>query len=77
MMLVNTSGVGRISPFSATAIISVSANDYPYGLFSFSSKPLLVSESVGEVNVTITREFGATGTVAVDYMTLSLPVADK
>lgn len=82
MVLVNASGVGRINPSTANAVITVAANDYPYGLFSFSTafRPLSVTESVGEVTLVVSREFGSTGTVTVDYMTVSsqtLPLSDK
>ena len=82
MVLVNASGVGRINPSAADAVITVAANDYPYGLFSFSAafRPLTVTESVGEVVLTVSREFGSTGTVTVDYMSVPsqmLQLTDK
>ena len=79
VVLVNASGVASIDPTISTAVVSVSANDYPYGLFAFSSafRPLVVDETVENVTVTVTREFGKTGTVTVDYMTLSPSPSDK
>ena len=79
VILTNASGVARIDSTSSTAVVSISANDYPYGLFTFSSafRPLVVDETAGNVTVTVTREFGTTGTVTVDYMTLSPSPSDK
>lgn len=54
------------------AIITISANDYPYGLFLFPSsfRTLTVTEDNDLKNLTIIREFGETGRVQVEYMTM-------
>lgn len=71
--LLNTTGGATVTTSgSQVATITVQANDHPYGLFTFSSafQPLSVSENVGEVEVTVTREFGDTGSVTVSYTTV-------
>lgn len=72
VMLTNASK-GRIDPSAANSVISIASNDFPYGLFTFSVtfRPLSVSEGAGDVVLVATREFGSTGVVAVDYMTVS------
>ncbi len=54
------------------AVITISASDYPYGLFSFPPvyHPLIVSETNVTMTVNILREFGKTGSVRVDYKTM-------
>lgn len=54
------------------AIITISANDYPYGLFLFPSfyRPLTVTENNDLKNLTIMREFGISGRVQVDYRSM-------
>lgn len=71
--LINATGGATISTSgSQVATITVQASDHPYGLFTFSSafRPLAVSENVGEVEVTVTREFGNMGGVTVGYTTV-------
>ena len=71
--LVNATGGASITTSgSQVATISVRASDHPYGLFAFSSafRPLRVSESVGEAEVMVTREFGDMGRVTIDYATV-------
>lgn len=71
--LVNATGGATITTSgSQVATITVQASDHPYGLFTFSSafRPLMVDENVGEVEVTVTREFGNMGSVTVSYTTV-------
>ena len=70
--LVNASGGATIATSGSVATITVEASDHPYGLFTFSSgfRPLVVEEDEGEVEVTVTREFGDIGRVTVSYMTV-------
>lgn len=53
--------------------MTVEANDFPYGLFVFTSsyRPLIVDEGVGEVEVRVTREFGTVGEVTVSFQTIA------
>lgn len=71
--LVNVSGGATLSTSGNTvSTVTVRANDFPYGVFVFSTefRPLSVSEGVGSVEVRVTREFGTLGTVMVDFATI-------
>ena len=74
IVLVNATGGGNINTVGGVniATLTISASDYPYGLFSFSSafRPLSVSETGDPKTVSILREFGTTGNVRVEYMTM-------
>ena len=72
--LVNVSGGATLSTAGNTvATVTIQANDFPYGLFVFSSafRPLRVGEGVGSVEVVVTREFGSLGEVSVGYETIA------
>lgn len=74
VILVNATGGARVSSGGdSTSTITITGSDHPYGLFSFSSAfdPLTVSEDIGIVTVTVTREFGVVGTVQVQYRSLA------
>jgi len=72
--LVNASGGGVLSTTGNTvSTVTVRANDHPYGRFVFSQafRPLEVGEGVGNVEVTVTREFGTVGMVRVEFATIA------
>jgi len=72
--LVNASGGGVLSTTGNTvSTVTVRANDHPYGRFVFSQafRPLEVGEGVGNVEVTVTREFGTVGMVRVEFATIT------
>lgn len=75
IVLISTIGGGVIETEGGVneAILTISASDYPYGLFSFPSgfRPIIVSESSSLTkNLTVLREFGTSGTVRIDYWTV-------
>ncbi|XP_077988560.1 adhesion G-protein coupled receptor V1-like [Glandiceps talaboti] len=55
------------------AIVTVAANDDPFGSFVFSpmSRPVIAMEGNRNVSLQIIREYGDMGTVRVDYATLN------
>ncbi len=61
--LVNVTVGASVGSFS-TSLITIAANDHPYGLFTFASPPSDVTEG-SEVIVTVVREFGSVGQVSV------------
>lgn len=72
--LLNVSGGGVLSTTGNTvSTVTVRANDHPYGRFVFSQafRPLEVGEGVGDVEVTVTREFGTVGRVKVEFATIA------
>jgi G-protein coupled receptor 98 len=78
--LVNATNGGRIADDGTQiAILTIQANDFPYGVFTFSSgfRPLTISESAGSINIIISREFGMSGTVVVYYATADGPAGDS
>ncbi len=71
--LLNVTGGATLSSAGDTvATVTIQANDYPYGLFVFSSsfRPLVVGEWEGEVEVRVSREFGTVGEVTVEFQTI-------
>lgn len=68
VQLVNATTGARLGPV-AMAIITIEANDHPYGRFVFTSayRPLLGNTEGSEVEIVVTREFGTLGEVTVDF----------
>ncbi|WP_455209566.1 Calx-beta domain-containing protein [Kaarinaea lacus] len=53
---------------NAEAIVTITDNDVNPGVFAFSQTSLTVSESVGQVNLTIVRSLGSDGPVSVELL---------
>lgn len=63
----------RINSGRSEAVITVEANDDPHGVFTWSPSLVMVIESEdlnNIIQVTVVREFGTFGAVAVGYTTL-------
>ncbi|KAM7391822.1 hypothetical protein PAMP_022479 [Pampus punctatissimus] len=59
----------EISPVARHARVIMTANDNPYGLFSFTQHQIRAIEEEGMVNVTVNRSLGSLASVQLTYQT--------
>ncbi|XP_048838820.1 adhesion G-protein coupled receptor V1 [Brienomyrus brachyistius] len=71
LILSAVSAEAEISPASRQANLTVTASDFPYGLFSFTQELLNTSEEARIVNITMLRSKGTFNSVLLSYQTVS------
>lgn len=78
--LISVTGGGTLSKAGdVVAVLTIQSSDEPHGLFVFTpgNRPLRVNEANVNITLTVVREFGILGSVAVSYETVSIASSPK